>query len=143
MDDNQIIREAVEYINNDLTQKETAAKLGISRRTLQIHLKKLGGIDSLLYNLVLVKEKNNVKKGRIKGGKIGKAKPRYTIDEANMIAKGMLEGSLTYEEASKKYGIPKSTIYDMVHSDYVSNDDKFMLDVLGISNNTNKNGMGR
>ena len=60
-----------------------------------------------------------------------------------MIAKGMLEGSLTYEEASKKYGISKSTIYDMVHSDYVSNDDKFMLDVLGISNNINKNGMGR
>ncbi len=50
---------------------------------------------------------------------------------------------MTYEEASKKYGIPKSTIYDMVHSDYVSNDDKFMLDVLGISNNINKNGMGR
>lgn len=140
MDDNQIIREAVEYINNDLTQKETAEKLGISRRTLQIHLKKLGGIDSLLYNLVLVKEKNNVKKGRIKGGKIGKiTAPKYTRIDALRIARGIINNSYTYEEAAGVYDIPKSTIFEMVHSDYVPEYMQMQLELVAARNNKNKN----
>ena len=137
-----IIQEAQEYISNDLNERETAEKLGISRRTLQIHLKKLGDIDPLLYNLVLMKKKSNIQTGRIKGGKIGKATPTYTSLEANKIANGIIENSYTYEEASKVYGIPKSTIYEMVHSSYISEEVKMQLDLVASSNNKNKNAKG-
>ena len=55
-EETRIEEEAQEYINNDLTEKQTAEKLGINRRTLQLHLKKLAIINQELYNLVLKKK---------------------------------------------------------------------------------------
>ena len=55
VDNNVIIHEAEEYINNNLTVKETAAVLGISRRTLQIHFNRLESIDKNLYDKVRAK----------------------------------------------------------------------------------------
>ena len=135
----EIISEAQEYISNNLTEKETADKLGISRRTLQIHLKKLGDIDPLLYNLVLMKKNRNVREGRIKGGKTGKATPTYTKEEANIVANGIISESYTYEEAAMVYGVPKSTIYEMVHSDFVDENTKMQLDLVAAHNNKKKN----
>jgi len=135
----EIIREAHEYINNDLTEKETAEKLGISRRTLQLHLKKLEEIDPVLYNLVLIKKSKNLKVGRVRGGKNGKATPSYTKEEAIKMANEIIENSYTYEEAANVYSIPKSTIYEMVHSDFIPEDVKMELDLVAIRNNKKKN----
>lgn len=135
----EIIREAQEYISNDLTERETAEKLGISRRTLQLHLKKLEDIDPVLYNMVLMKKKSNVIAGRSKGGKIGKATPTYTKEEANIVANGIIRESYTYEEAAMIYGVPKSTIYEMVHSDFVPENTKMQLELVAIHNNQTKN----
>ena len=135
----EIIREAQEYISNDLTERETAEKLGISRRTLQLHLKKLEDIDPVLYNMVLMKKKSNVIAGRSKGGKIGKATPTYTKVEANIVANGIIRESYTYEEAAMIYGVPKSTIYEMVHSDFVPENTKMQLELVAIHNNQTKN----
>ena len=41
-----------EYVNNDLSVEETAKVLGIAKRTLQIHLKRLETIDENLYKKV-------------------------------------------------------------------------------------------
>ena len=142
MDNNRIREEALTYIGNDKTVAETALELGISRRTLQIHLKQIGVVDPLLYGLVLKKKESNMKTGRIIGGMTGKATPSYTKEEANRIADGIIENCYTYEEASKVYGIPKSTIYEMVHSSYVSEGVKMMLDLVAISNNKTKNAKG-
>lgn len=139
MDNQQIIREAVEYINNDLTERETAEKLGISRRTLQLHLNKLVEIDSVLYNLVLKKKQSNVIAGRSKGGKAGKVIPTYTREDANIVANGIIRESYTYEEAASIYGVPKSTIYEMVHSDFVPENTKMQLDLVAAHNNRIKN----
>ena len=135
----EIIREAQEYISNDLTEKETAEKLGISRRTLQLHLRKLEDIDPVLYNLVLMKKKSNVIAGRSKGGKLGKVTPTYTKEDANIVANGIINESYTYEEAAAVYGVPKSTIYEMVHSDYVDENTKMQLDIIAARNNKKKN----
>ena len=138
----EIIREAHEYISNDLTEKETAEKLGISRRTLQLHLDKLKDIDPLLYNLVLIKKSKNIKVGRVRGGQNGKATPSYTQEKAISIANGIIDNSYTYEEASKVYGIPRSTIYEMVHSSFIPEDTRMLLDGVAITNNKNKNAKG-
>ena len=143
MNREQIIIEAKEYIGNDLTERETAEKLGISRRTLQIHLKQIGVVDPLLYSLVLKKKESNLKTGRVKGGTIGKiTAPTYTKEEANIVANGIIRESYTYEEAAKVYGIPKSTIYEMVHSDFVSETTKMQLDIVAAHNNRKKNAKG-
>ena len=140
MNREQIIIEAKEYIGNDLTERETAEKLGISRRTLQLHLSKLGEIDPELHKLVLNKKESNLKAGRIKGGQIGKiTSPTYTKEEANIVANGIIRESYTYEEAAITYGVPKSTIYEMVHSDFVPEETKMQLDLVAAHNNRKKN----
>ena len=137
---NTIIKEAQEYISNDLTEKDTAKKLGISVKTLQLHFKKLKDIDPILNDLVLMKNKRNVQAGRIEGAKKGKATPTYTSEEANKKANGIISKSYTYEEAAAMYGIPKSTIYDMVHNgDFVSEETRMQLDLVAEHNNKNKN----
>lgn len=143
MNKEKIIEEAKVYVNGDMTVRETAEVLGISRKTFQIHLKYLGEIDPLLFSLVVAKKESNIKTGRIKGGKLGKSKPRYTSEKANSIANGMIVNSYTYEEASKVYGIPKSTIYEMVHSTYITDDIKMMLDEVASDNNKKKNASGK
>jgi len=135
MDNNRIIEEANVYISNDLSIKETASILGISKRSLQLHFTKLEKIDKKLHELVLDKKRKNMEKGRILGGKIGKATPRYTKEVANMIAKEIINSELTYEEASMEFELPKSTIYEMVHSSYIDEETKNMLDLVAISNN--------
>ena len=59
MNEKQIIEEAKLYISNDKTISDTACDLGISKRTLQLHIKKLEAINPELYKLVLEKSKMN------------------------------------------------------------------------------------
>ena len=46
---------------------------------------------------------------------------------------------MTYEEAEKKFGIPKSTIYEMLKSDYIDEDRKTKLDAVVQANISRKN----
>ena len=135
MNNDQIINEAKTYLSNDKTVEETAKDLKISKRTLQLHLGKLKILAPELHKLVLAKKESMQIKGRIKGGQTGKVTPSYTKDEAEYVAKKIIENGYTYQEASKRLGIPKSTIYEMVHSPLVSQDLKDELDVLAIANN--------
>ncbi len=77
VDNNVIIYEAEEYINNNLSVKETAIVLGVSKRTLQLHFKRLEQIDKNLYDKVRAKQEQNQQAGRIKGGQNGKATPSF------------------------------------------------------------------
>ena len=78
LDNNVIIHEAEEYVSNTKTVEETAADLGISKRTLQLHLKRLEQIDENLHKKVLEKQERAQKAGRVKGGQIGKSHSSYT-----------------------------------------------------------------
>ena len=126
--------EAMEYINNDLSVEETASKLGVSKRTLQLHFKIIKEINPKLYELIQIKQKRKHQEGVVYGGQIGKVKPRYTKENATAIAETMINDELSYEEASEIFNIPKSTLYEMVHSDYIDRKIKDELDVLAIAN---------
>ena len=151
MNKDQIIKEAQTYLSGDKTIEETAKNLNISKRTLQLHLGKLDIIDPELHKLVLEKKESMQIKGRVKGGTIGKATPSYTKEEAEYVANEMIKNGYTYENASKRLGIPKSTIYEMVHSNFIDKELKDKLEVVAIANQKgltvdeliNKNRRGR
>lgn len=78
----QIIAEARAYIDSGQTIADTAKSLGITKRTLQLHLGKLESIDAELYTLVLERKTSNQNAGRRLGGMIGKRGVTYTEEEA-------------------------------------------------------------
>ena len=133
--DSEILRLAKEYLIGDCTVSEVAEKNGISKKTLQNNFKKLKDIDSELYEAVETKKINNQIAGRKKGGYVGGEAVSYTAEEANMIADAIINRQLTYKEAEEEFGKAHSTIYDMVHSKFISDDKKAKLDLVAIANN--------
>ena len=134
IDNNVIIHEAEEYVNNSLSVEETAKVLGISKRTLQLHLQRIEKIDQNLYKRVQAKQQANQQAGRVKGGQTGKSHSHITKQQAEFIAKEMIKRGLTYRDAEAEFGIPKSTLYEVLHSDLVSKDLKDKLDILAEAN---------
>ena len=130
----RIIEEANYYLNSDKTLKEVAKELQISLRTLQLHIKKLPEINNDLYSLVLNKQKAAQIAGRKIGGQKGKRTVSYSYEKAQEIKNLIISHQLTYQEASLCTGISTSTIYDMVHSDFISEDDKLKLDLIATAN---------
>ena len=112
---NDILKEAFYYLENDVTEEQASIDLGISKRTLQLHLKKLESISPLTFALVKDKKISNERRGKVKGGTLAKRSTTWTEEQALGAAQIMIEGGLTYEEASKVLGIPSSTLHEMVH----------------------------
>ena len=125
------------YVENDKTVSETAQDLGISKRTLQIHLEKVQEINPELYRMVLAKRKSQIKQGRIKGGTIGKRTTSHSAEEIKSIAEIMLKEGMTYAEAEERFNIPKSTIYELVHGTKIDSELTAMLDTLAEANQRN------
>ena len=130
----RIIEEAKYYLKSDKTLKEVAEELHISLRTLQLHIQKLPEINNDLYSLVLNKQKAAQIAGRKIGGQKGKRTVSYSYEKAQEIKNLIISHQLTYQEASLCTGISTSTIYDMVHSDFISEDDKLKLDLIATAN---------
>lgn len=130
----RIIAEAKYYLESSKTLKEVAKELSISLRTLQLHIQKLPEINNDLYSLVLNKQKAAQIAGRKIGGQKGKRTVSYSYEKAQEIKNLIISHQLTYQEASLCTGISTSTIYDMVHSDFISEDDKLKLDLIATAN---------
>ena len=96
MEEKKLVEEANAYISNDLSVEETAKTLGISRRTLQIHLRKIKEINPELYKLVLKKQQSRTTK---------EYSPKY-IEEALEY----INNDLTLEQTAQKLGISKRTL---------------------------------
>lgn len=135
MDNIRIIQEGRAYLDGGLTIEEAARKFKISKRTLQLHIKKLEGIDKELYMEIRKKQELSISFGRQKGGELGKRKPNYTKQEAEKVANIIIKGHLTYEEASSLLDIPSSTIYEMTHSKFVDPEIKDKLYKIADANN--------
>lgn len=110
----QIIKEAEYYLNNDVTIEQASSNLNISKRTLQLHLKKLEEISPATFRLVQEKKSGNIKEGNIKGGQTGKRKPTWTEEQALQVAMKIINEGMTYKEAEEHFHIPSSTLHDMV-----------------------------
>lgn len=113
--DEQILKEANYYLDNDLTIEQASRDLGISKRTLQLHLKKLESIAPDVFKLVVDKKISNERRGKIKGGTLGKRGPSWTEEDAISIASKMIEKELTYEQAEKEFGIAHTTLHEMMN----------------------------
>lgn len=138
MDDITILNEAKEYIKNNLTMADTAQLFGISKRTLQLHFLKLQKIDDSLYKAVKEKQYIVQIKGRVKGGQLGKRTTTWTKEKANEVADLLISGGYTYEDLSKLLKIPKSTIYEMVHSSFISQDKKYRIEAVALINRNDR-----
>ena len=130
----RIIEEANYYLESSKTLKEVAEELHISLRTLQLHIQKLPEINNDLYSLVLKKQKAAQIAGRKIGGQKGKRTVSYTYEKAQEIKNLIIDHQLTYQEASLCTEISPSTIYDMVHSAFISEEDKAKLVLIAEAN---------
>ncbi|MBQ7136732.1 MAG: hypothetical protein IJO43_01990 [Bacilli bacterium] len=129
-----IIREASYFLDNDVTVEQASKDLGISKRTLQLHLKKLESIAPDTFRLVEDKKKANEKRGRVVGGTLGKRKPTWSGDDAVVAVQSMLDRQMTYREAEEKLGVPRSTLYEMTHSDEIDSESSSLLYTLSQAN---------
>lgn len=129
-----IIKEANYYLENDVTIEQASHDLGVSKRTLQLHLKKLESIAPDTFKLVTDKKLSNERQGRIKGGTLGKRTPTWEMDEVSQIAEQMLSKEMTYREAEGVFNIPKSTLHDMLHNSDLELDTTSLLYVLSEAN---------
>ena len=136
--DEQILQEADYYLNNDVTIEQASGDLGVSKRTFQLHLKKLESIDPEKFKLVTDKKKSNERQGKIKGGTIGKRGPSWTEKQAVAAANHMVSGEITYRYGESELDIPKSTLYDMVHKAHLDPETDSFLYTLS---QANKRGM--
>ena len=136
--DDQIIKEAEYYIDNNVSIDQASENLGISRRSFQLHMKKLEQINPVLFKLYIEKKNGNVIRGNIRGGTIGKRKPNWTKEEALDMANQIIAGEMTYDQAEEKTGIPKSTIYEMTHNGVT---DDTVLSLLYCLSEANRRGM--
>lgn len=139
----KIIKEVKFYLENPYSVKEAAEKMGISRRSFQIHIQKLETIDPFLYQMVLDKQKSNMMAGRRMGGLKSKRGVSYTKEEAIFIANYMIDNHMTYRECEDYFQIPSSTLHDMLHSSYIPNEMKTQLDSLAFENKKNSTARGR
>ncbi len=122
------------YLIGDKNLQEVAKELGISKRTLQNYIKAVEGTNKELYDAVRAKQEETQKVGRIKGGKNGKRGLSYSPEDAQTIVDFMKTHQATYDFASAATGIPRSTIYEMVHGPYVSIEDQEELDRIAAAN---------
>ena len=129
---NKIIEEAEYYLQNDVTMKTAADHFGISKKTFQIHMKMLDGIDIDKYKLVEDRKLANRISGNIKGGQNGKPtvfpnKPRkhsISDEEIDALAKKIIYEGLSLREIEIITGIPKSTLLDNLTEDKVEDYEK-------------------
>ena len=126
----QIIKEAKYYLKHNYTVIETATKLEISKRTLQNHFQKLAEIDPELFDLIRQKQEVNQIEGRKLGGENGKRTRTYSKEEANRIADVLINAECTLDELSELTGIPHTTLYDMLVSDYIDDDKKTKIEAV-------------
>lgn len=132
----KIIREAIFYLVHNFSLEKAAEELSISKRTLQLHLKKLEVCYENIYRLVKEKKKNNQIAGRAshvsKGGKTS----MYDQGMVNNICDKMLQNGYTYQEASEILDIPSSTLFELMKR--VDEKRRTDLEVLATANRKNQ-----
>lgn len=132
----EIIREAIYYLTHDLTLKETSKELQMSDKKLRSHFKHLSVVNANLYRLVEIKKKENHRRG-ILNRKPSGGRPTFYSDELiEEIAKRIISNQYTYMEAELEFGIPKSTLFELMQR--VSPDLRDQLDLVAYENVRNK-----
>ena len=124
----KIKEEALYYINNEVTFKEASEYFNISLRTFQLHMKRLLLIDEELHRRVQFTKAKRELEGKKKGGERGKRSTTWTPSDAAWIANLMISHDYSFSELSQMTGIARSTIYEMINSEYISKDLRDKID---------------
>lgn len=141
IDVESIRKAALYYVNNDVTLEDAALYVGIkSKKTLNSYFARLCNSeyekDRLLYKKIVLKKYENEQKGKGKGGQTGVRKSSYTRDEALKIYDYIIKNCATYRQTAEEFQIPRSTIYEIVHSDLLTDDEKKKIELVSESNVT-------
>ena len=132
IDVESIRKAALYYINNDVTLEDAALYVGIkSKKTLNNYFARLCGSKDEKDRL---KKYENEQKGKVKGGQTGVRKSSYTRDEALKIYDYIIKNCATYRQAEEEFQIPRSTIYEIVHSNLLTDDEKKKIELVSESN---------
>lgn len=139
IDVENIRKAALYYVNNDVTLEDAALYVGIkSKKTLNSYFARLCDSeyekDKLLYKKIVLKKYENEQKGKVKCGQTGVRKSSYTRDEALKIYDYIIKNCATYRQAEEEFQIPRSTIYEIVHSDLLTDDEKKKIELVSESN---------
>ena len=113
----KIKKAAVYIIENNATISQTADHLNVSVSTIKKWINnddKLKSIDENLYNKVKKVQDEIINLGNIKGGEAGTREGTYKNSDFDIleIIETMISEGLTLVEASQRFNVPKSTIYD-------------------------------
>ena len=134
MNNEEIIKAAQIYLKEGQTIKTAAAAMNVSKRTLQLNLPKLKELNTGLYELVQIKKGINQEIGRKKGGSDSKRGPSYTKEDVEAVIDFIIKNHATYMLTSAHTGFSTSTIFEMVHSKYVSPEKKEILSLIAEAN---------
>ena len=111
----KILEVAKYIIENKATINMTAEHFNLSTSSIKKYInnpENLQSIDMNIYNAVKETQQEIEAIGHYVGGKNGIREPKYTEFEALEIAETMIAESLTLEQASSKFNIPTSTLYE-------------------------------
>ena len=113
----KVLEVAKFIIENTATIQMTADHFGMSTSSIKKYINNdLKAIDESTYNSVKIVQQNLIELGNITGGKTGKRGPKYTDSEILKIAEEILKDRMTLDEASERFGVSRSTIYDRITS---------------------------
>ena len=113
----KVLEVAKYIIENSAPIKKTAEHFAMSTSSIKKYINNdLKNIDEDVYNRVKLVQSNLEEIGRMVGGMNGKREPKYTEFEALEMAETMIANSMTLDEASAYFNVPRSSIYDKVTS---------------------------
>lgn len=105
-----------DIIENHMTVVEATNKNNCSESTIRNYIRKLKNSKELadinLYKQYLDASRENQKRGREKGGKIGKRQPEKTKEEIVNLYQQIINHDYTLRKLEELYGIPTSTLYE-------------------------------
>lgn len=102
-----------DIIANNLTNEVASKKYGISESTIIKYVASLDDESDLKKNYKIIKAKLDAI-GKVVGGLNGQRQAKNTEFEAMEIADAMISERLTLDEASHKFDVPRSTIYEII-----------------------------
>jgi len=119
LDKEKLLEEADYYLDNDVTMQQAADHFKICKKTFQLHMKSLEKVCLDKFSLVQEKKQQNLALGAIKGGQKGKPTEgqggrasSLSDNEAQSLARKIIDNDWRLREAEKYTDIPKSTISD-------------------------------
>ncbi|HPF83119.1 MAG TPA: sporulation transcriptional regulator SpoIIID [Bacilli bacterium] len=111
----KVLEVAKYIIENIATIEQTAKYFNMSPSSIKKYINNdLKMLDEQVYNNVKMVQGDLISIGRLVGAMNGKREPKYTDFEMMEVAETMIEECMTIEEASARFNIPTSTIYERI-----------------------------